>query len=138
MTERSLTGSCLCGAVTYRLTGPFRPVIGCHCQQCRKTSGHFVAATGVARDKITIEGHVSWYQSSPEARRGFCAVCGSSLFWDGEGSSTLAVMAGTLDGPTGLSTAGHIFVADMGDYYELDPDLPKAQGDDPTLTTQVE
>lgn len=37
----------------------------------------------------------------------------------------MVIMAGTLDGPTGLKTAAHIFVGDAGDYYEIDDDLPR-------------
>ncbi len=132
----SKAGGCLCGAVTYRVTGPLRPVIACHCAQCRKSSGHHVAATSVARDDIEISGGVTWYQSSETARRGFCGRCGSSLFWDGAGAN-LSIFAGTLDGPTGLTLAGHIFCANKGDYYEIADDLPKADGYDPDLTTMV-
>ena len=131
-----MNGSCLCGAVRYRVDGPLRPVIACHCVQCRKTSGHFVAATSAPRDTVQIEGEVSWYESSPTARRGFCAKCGSSLFWDGAGEN-LAIHAGTLDGPTGLSTAAHIFCADKGDYYAIAEDLPQAPQDDARFTTMV-
>lgn len=134
MTARS--GGCLCGNVRYEASGDMRPVIACHCTQCRKTSGHHVAATGAAREKVTISGDVTWYASSDMARRGFCAVCGSNLFWDGPGTH-LSIMAGTLDTPTGLALAGHIYTADKGDYYEIETSLPVADQDDPALTTQV-
>lgn len=130
------SGSCLCGAVEYRVQGPLRPVIACHCVQCRKTSGHHVAATSAARDAITMSVEVRWYQSSPSARRVFCPVCGSNLFWDGPGEN-LSIMAGTLNGDPGARLAGHIFSRDKGAYYEIADDLPKAQADDPGLTTQV-
>ncbi|MEO1919583.1 MAG: GFA family protein, partial [Paracoccaceae bacterium] len=104
-------GGCLCGAVTYEVDGPLRPVVNCHCRQCRKTSGHHVAATSAARDQIRTSGEVTWYQSSDTARRGFCAACGSNLFWDGAGDN-LSIFAGTLDGETGQKTTGHIYVAD--------------------------
>ncbi len=130
------TGSCLCGAVRYRVNGPLRPVIACHCVQCRKTSGHHVAATAAARDDLELTGEVRWFQSSEKARRGFCPVCGSNLFWDGLGSH-LSISAGTLDAPTGLSMKGHIYCADKGDYYEIADELPQAAVDDLTLTTQV-
>jgi hypothetical protein len=42
---QSLSGGCLCEGVRYTLTGDLRPIIACHCQQCQKTSGHYVAAT---------------------------------------------------------------------------------------------
>lgn len=131
-----MKGSCLCGQVTYTVSGPLRPVVACHCQQCRKTSGHFVAATSAPREAIQITGEIAWYHSSPEARRGFCATCGSSLLWDGKGEN-ISIHAGTLDGATGLQVTGHIFCADKGDYYELDDDLPKYDGDDPDMTTIV-
>lgn len=129
-------GGCLCGAVRYRVTGPLRPVIACHCTQCRKTSGHHVAATSAHRDDVAIDGTVQWYSSSADARRGFCPTCGSNLFWDGPGSH-LSIFAGTLDGPTGLTLQGHIFCADKGDYYDITDDLPCADGDDRNMTTQV-
>ena len=132
----TVEGRCLCGAVRYRVSGELRPVIACHCTQCRKTSGHHVAATSAPRDRIDIDGTVAWFASSETARRGFCPTCGSNLFWDGPGTH-LSIMAGTLDAPTGVSLAGHIFVADKGDYYDIADDLPLAEGADPALTTQV-
>jgi len=129
-------GSCLCGAVTYHVTGPMRPVIACHCQQCRKTSGHHVAATSALREDVDITGNVTWFQSSPKARRGFCGTCGSNLFWDGPGTHR-SIFAGTLDGATGLRLSAHIFCADKGDYYEITDAVPTAKQDDPAMTTQV-
>lgn len=130
------TGSCLCGAVRYKVNGPLRPVVACHCAQCRKSSGHFVAATSASRETIQITGEVTWYVSSNTARRGFCGICGSSLFWDGAGQN-LSIHAGTLDGETGIAIKGHIFCADKGDYYDIADDLPCAAQDDPSLTTMV-
>jgi len=130
------TGSCLCGAVSYSVTGPLRPVINCHCSQCRKTSGHFVAATSAPRDSVDIQGDVAWYRSSATARRGFCAVCGSNLFWDGAGQN-LSIFAGTLDDSGSLHTKGHIYVANKGGYYDISDGLPAAPADDKKLTTMV-
>ncbi|MDB3912880.1 GFA family protein, partial [Paracoccaceae bacterium] len=41
----TITGSCECGAVVFELSGKLRDVVACHCGQCRKTSGHYWAAT---------------------------------------------------------------------------------------------
>lgn len=129
-------GGCLCGAVRFQTAGPLRPVIACHCTQCRKTSGHHVAATSAPRDAVAITGEVRWFKSSATARRGFCPTCGSNLFWDGQGDN-LSIFAGVFDGPLGVRLKGHIFCADKGDYYDIDDGLPKADGGDPELTTQV-
>ena len=130
------TGSCLCGAITFQASGPLRPVIACHCTQCRKSSGHHVAATSVRRDRIRVTGEVTWYASSPEAKRGFCGTCGSQMFWDGPGEN-LSIFAGCLDSHPPLEIGGHIFTDDKGDYYQIDPDAPQSGGYDATLTTQV-
>jgi hypothetical protein len=118
----SHTGSCLCGAVSYRIQGSLRDVINCHCEQCRRFHGHFAAYTAALRRDITIrdeQRQLKWYLSSRKARRGFCGRCGASLFWDEHGSELLRIAAGSLDQPTGLRTIAHIYTADQGDYYVL-------------------
>ncbi len=124
------TGGCLCGAVRYQIQEALRSVINCHCSQCRRTSGHFVAATAVQSDdfSLTTETGLSWYQSSASAQRGFCKICGSSLFWQGLDKPYIAIMAGSLDQPTQLQSIAHIFVDDAGDYYRLDDGLPQFGG----------
>ena len=119
------TGGCLCGAVRYEVRGPLRAVVNCHCAQCRRTSGHFVAATAARREDFALlesEG-LRWYRSSRTARRGFCGICGASLLWDPVSGGLLSIMAGTLDGPTGLETVSHIFADDAGDYYTINDGL---------------
>jgi len=116
------TGSCECGQVVYELHGDLRPVVACHCSQCRKTSGHFWAATSVADAgfKVVKDAGLKWFRSSESARRGFCVECGSSLFWQKDGEGRTSVGAGTIDGPTGLATSKHICVADKADYYQIE------------------
>lgn len=115
------SGSCLCGAVTFEVTGPLRNAVGCHCGQCRKMTGHYLAATAAKHERfrLTREDGLAWYRSSAAARRGFCRICGSTLFWQGEGRDYVAIAAGSLDSPTGIRLEGHIFCADKGDYYEI-------------------
>jgi len=73
---------------------------------------------------------LKWYQSSEEARRGFCQECGANVFWESL-DDLVSIAAGTIDEPTGLKTLRHIFVADKGDYYEIEDGLehlPQGQG----------
>ncbi|PDT34585.1 aldehyde-activating protein [Rhizobium sp. M10] len=120
-------GSCLCSAVTFEIEGDLRAPDACHCSKCRKQSGHFFASADVARHQIKICGGevVTWYHSSENVRRGFCAVCGSSLFWDPIHCDWIAVAMGALDSPTHAKLKMHIFVADKGDYYDITDDLPR-------------
>ena len=107
-------GSCLCGAVRFTVSGPLRGVIYCHCTQCRKQTGHFFAATNVLTEHLAVTGEdqVTWYAASPDARRGFCATCGSTLFWKAHNYPYTSILAGAFDGDAGLVGLRHDFVAD--------------------------
>lgn len=120
-------GSCLCGAVTIEVSGTLPPPTACHCRQCRKHSGHFEASTDVPRSQVAVHGaeHITWYHSSEKVRRGFCSICGSSLFWDPVYRDWTAIAMGAFDGHTETKLVRHIFVAEKGDYYELADGLPQ-------------
>ena len=119
-------GSCLCGAVTFETKGSLRDSIACHCTQCRKTSGHYWSATSVPLSALTItrDDGLSWYRSSASAQRGFCKVCGSSMFWKPDAEDRMSIASGVFDGPLGVKTAQHIYCADKGDYYEIEAGVP--------------
>ena len=125
------SGTCECGAVRYAVNGPMRKVVYCHCGQCRRTSGHYVAATACAPDDLEMhnEEGLRWYRSSEIAERGFCGVCGSSLFWRPDHGKYIALMAGALERPTGLVSRMHIHTADAADYYEISDGLPQHPGE---------
>lgn len=120
------SGSCLCGDVAFTLSGDLAPVSCCHCTQCRKATGHYLASTETAADALsfTSDSSLKWYQSSDYAERGFCGNCGSTLFWRVIGSRDISIAVGSLTSPTGLKTARHIFTADKGDYYQTPDDAP--------------
>ena len=131
------SGRCLCGSVRYEVNGPLNDVHICHCGQCRRQSGHCVAATGAKRaDFRLIEaGSLKWYRSSDWAQRGFCGDCGSALFWD-DGGEEIGINAGSLDQPTGLAVTSHIYVDVKADYYEVADGLPKFAGADTPLASE--
>ena len=122
-------GGCLCQGVRYQVNGPLRAIIACHCEQCRRTSGHFAAMSNALRAHVvfTKSETLRWFRSSDTAERGFCEKCGGNLFWHPIGSDSMSITAGSLDSPTGLSIEKHIFVGDKSDYYQLHDKLPKLE-----------
>jgi hypothetical protein len=128
-------GACLCGAVRFRTRGLLRGVVYCHCSQCRRQTGHFLAATNSADADIDIDGSdsLSWYAASGAATRGFCRICGSLLFWKHNEADSISIMAGAFDRPSGLTEESHIFVADKGDYYEICDGLPRFERSSPAI-----
>lgn len=109
--------SCLCRGVAFKVTSLLREVVACHCSRCRRTSGHFVAATD--HRVMTANETLTWYRSSPEAKRGFCNRCGDTLSYRPVGGGTTSSMAGTLDMSTGFGLTHHTCCADNSDYYEI-------------------
>ena len=128
----AIKGSCLCGGIRIEVEGglELQPQ-ACHCTQCRKQTGHFLASVNVRRDALTIHGQelTGWYQSSEVVRRGFCTVCGSTLFWDAnlEGYGYISVAMGLFDEPTRTSFSKHTFVNQKGDYYQIDDGIPQSE-----------
>lgn len=134
---KPFSGRCLCGAVRYEVRGSLSDPHACHCDMCRRQSGHFVAATSAKRPDFTLteKRGLKWYRSSDWAKRGFCSECGSALFWDG-GGDDMSINVGSLDQPTGLAIKKHIYVDEKADYYVIDDQLPKFAGYDQPLTPE--
>lgn len=121
-------GSCLCGAVGFEVAGALPPPDACHCSICRRQSGHYWASTDAPRAAVTIRGaeNVTWYRSSEKVRRGFCATCGSVLFFDPPATRDwIGIAMGAFDPPTGTRLEKHIFTADKGDYYDIADGVPR-------------
>lgn len=77
----TITGRCLCGAVTVRAEVEERSLQACHCDMCqRHTSGMFISVATVP-GSVEFTGPAKAFQSSEWADRGFCEVCGSTLWY---------------------------------------------------------
>lgn len=120
------TGQCECGDVAFEVKELRKTVTFCHCRQCRRTSGHQWAATHAPFDQVTFtqDKGLRWYRSSEWAKRGFCATCGSSLFYRMNDEAGIGIAAGCIDTPNDLEPGRHIFCADKGTYYEIADDAP--------------
>ena len=97
--DKEFSGSCACGSVTYQVNGDLGDVIFCHCKQCQKASGHYVASTSakISDFILTNQESLTWYQSSEQAKRGFCSRCGANLFWKLTNDNTIGIWPGSLD-----------------------------------------
>lgn len=130
-----IMGRCMCGAVAYEAMRMSHRIDACHCEQCRRWSGHYWASVNARFSELKFlkgEERVCWFESSELVRRGFCGACGSTLFWHShrhpDYGDLVGISAGSLDKPTGVELSVHIFVAEKGDYYTLDDGLPQRPG----------
>lgn len=132
--EQPATGGCRCGGVRYSVSDELRGVWYCHCEDCRRITGHHMAATSSAATAVSFESDatLTWYSGQPLVHYGFCNQCGSTLFWKSEDKDDrLSICAGTLDQPTGLTTEGVLFDGEIADYILERPDVPTSAGDRP-------
>lgn len=127
--QKTHTGSCLCGAVQYKVSGDPMLAGHCHCIDCRKSAGtgHVTLAMfGV--DQFEIEGPLTTYSrpadSGAAVTRSFCPTCGSRLF-DETASlpGVKAVMLGTLDNPEAVQPQFHVYFKNHLSWDAVDPAL---------------
>jgi hypothetical protein len=110
-----LTGSCLCGSVTYQARAPFLRFAHCHCGRCRKATG-----TGHASNIYVNPAHFEWVTGRELAKRfdlptarsfstTFCTACGSPLPHHTRSGREMVIPAGSLDVAPGMSPQARIF-----------------------------
>jgi hypothetical protein len=131
--KRVIHGSCLCGAVKLEIQEPLEhSPEACHCTQCRKQTGSYFIGVNIRRTALHIRGaeSVKWYQSSEKVQRGFCSVCGSTLFWKPtiDGYEWTSVAMGCIDSLVDLRIAKHTFTGDKGGYYDITDGAPQSPG----------
>lgn len=117
-------GSCLCGAITFEVKENLPHGDACHCVDCRKWTGHFLASSDVKKDSLSIKGeeNLTWYASSEKVERGFCARCGSSLFWKPLHKDWIGIALGAIDQKTETKIGLHIYTTQKADYYQISDD----------------
>mgnify|MGYP000058110555 FL=1 len=115
---QSFSGGCVCGGVRYT-ANKLRPLWYCHCEQCRRMTGNFMAASQVDIADISVVGSPKWFYVSEKSRYGFCSECGSQLFWRNDDNDYLSVTGGSLDASKGLKVGGHIFTCEKAEYVKI-------------------
>jgi hypothetical protein len=131
-TQKSIvSGRCLCGAVSFSAQAKSHDVSVCHCSMCNRWSGGvsmFMEVVGApafdGQDKIGL------YRSSEWGERGFCKVCGSSLFWKLVGEDRYTLSAGCLDDQSPLHFALEIFIDDKPEHYSFANETVKQTGEE--------
>lgn len=124
----------MCGAIEFLVDGELRDVLHCHCDNCRRISGNFVAATGCRTDELRIENDstLRWHDLG-YARYGFCEQCGSSLFWMAQDDvSFISIMAGALDDASGLKLEAVWFSHSAQAHNQLDHSVEHHAGNGST------
>ncbi len=130
-----VTGGCQCGAIRFRFSETLQRASICHCRMCQKAFGNYFAplvATAEAGFEIT-RGEPTFWRSSNISRRGFCATCGTPLFFWDDDAGAPEVALGALDDPARIQPAIQVGVSSRHHFVPglLDlPETPSGPGSD--------
>ncbi|KEO60076.1 GFA family protein [Thioclava indica] len=113
MDDNPTTGQCLCGAVTFRISGEFESFFLCHCARCRKDSGSAHSANLFSSTARLIwvsgEANIKTFRLSGSRHvKSFCSDCGSALPVSQPEVGLLVVPAGSLDSRIDIRPNAHI------------------------------
>jgi hypothetical protein len=121
MTARA--GHCLCGAVTFTAQSVESTYGACHCEMCQRWAGSALLAVTVKDDQIAWAGGdaIATFQSSDWAERGWCAKCGSGLWYrmtaEGPHKGAYQVPIGLFDDANGFTMDREIFIDKKPDAF---------------------
>ena len=120
-------GGCLCGEITWEISGDPNFSYNCHCKMCRKAHG---AAFGtywfVDEELFRWTGNtdsIVEYTSSNLLTRAFCGTCGSVVPYSSGQGDHVAVAAGCHD--DGIKSQCEIFVTHKAPWHDITSDLPQ-------------
>lgn len=120
MSARS--GSCLCGAVRFTARDVPATCGVCHCEMCRRWTGSALIGVTVPSDSVEFTGDaLQTIQSSDWAERGFCARCGTGMFYrvtmPGSWFGNTEIPVGVFDDPDGFEMTNEIYIDHKPDSY---------------------
>ena len=124
------TGSCLCGAVRFRISGALAPIELCHCRQCRKAQGTpFAANAPIEKDAFHLDSgqdQLAQFESSPGKKRIFCRRCGSPIYSSRDSlPGVLRIRTGLIDEPVCARPVAHMHVASACSWWPITDSLPQ-------------
>ena len=123
------TGACLCGDVSFEITGPVMQMANCHCSMCRKFHGAAFATLGVVAPPdfrwLHGQGNVIHYRSSRSGWRNFCSRCGAAAPAMPDGGPFALVPMGNVEGDPGQRPSLHFFADSKAAWHDIADDLPR-------------
>ena len=114
-----MQGTCLCGAVSVTAADHLS-MTACHCAMCQRWGGGPLLSLHCGSE-VSIAGlaNVTVFQSSDWAERGFCAKCGTHLYYRLRAANEYIVPAGLFQDGTQFRFEEQIFVDKKPSYYEF-------------------
>jgi hypothetical protein len=129
-TLNAVSGSCLCGAVSFVINGPVSAFHLCHCSRCQQSTGSAFAA-----NLFTLPDAITWQRGEDQIKRfelprakhwthQFCMNCGSGLPYLNRSGNFLVVPAGCLHDQPELTPDDRIFWSERAPWVDAVEQTP--------------
>lgn len=129
MSDR-MTGGCACGKVRYSAEIDSDDAYLCHCRMCQRATGNVsVAFKNLPKAAVRWESAPDYFESSPIARRGYCAACGTSLSFEYPDSDNMDLTLGSFDEPGRFLPTHHFGAESMHRAWLDTTGLPERRSD---------
>ncbi len=128
--EKKHEGSCLCGAVKFKVAGELGEMMNCHCTHCRKSHGAafatYIEVPWSRFEFVKGKDHLTTFKTDSSTKRSFCKTCGSIVVCFADSDKTnLEISASVLDTPTDLKPAYDIYVRSKASWYDITGNRPQ-------------
>lgn len=123
-------GSCLCGGITFEISGAITEIVYCHCSECRRVQGSAFASNGfVQRDHFKLlsgKELLSQYEYGPGRYKQSCRICAAPIYSHSDAKPDyVRVRLGTISSEIKERPQCHIFVGSKANWYTITDDLPQ-------------
>ena len=125
-----LTGSCLCGNVSFEANGDIAMQGNCHCTDCQQISGStFATLVFFAESDVKITGETKRFEHSVESgnvlSKDFCSNCGSQMFGGNAARpGSLAIKAGSINEKEHIKPQFNVYCSSKAPCTILDESIP--------------
>jgi hypothetical protein len=129
---RDMSGGCACGRVRFTVPVADDEAYLCHCRMCQRASGNVsLAMKNVRAADVRWSQEPDWFDSSPIAKRPFCAACGTTLgFAYKEGTDNMDLTVAAFDDAASFKPTSHFGVESMHRGWLNTEGLPEKRTDE--------
>ena len=130
MAGKDMEGGCACGRVRFKAGVSNDDAYLCHCRMCQRATGSVsIAFKNLPQANVEWLSGPDWYDSSPIAKRPYCAKCGTSLGFQYKEGPNLDLTVAAFDDPTRFRPTSHFGAESMHRAWINTEGLPEQSAD---------
>jgi hypothetical protein len=122
--------ACSCGQLQVTVEGEPSRISMCHCTECQRRTGSLFGNRALfRREQVQLAGDsTTWTRTAESGNRvtfHFCPICGSTVYWEGEGfREHVAVAIGNFADPNFPPPTIAVWEQSRHVWLALPPDMP--------------